>query len=70
MAISKTFSPRGRGYTLGMTVIEAILAVVLPPVAVAMKKGIKRPFWIDVLLTLLGHIPGVVYALMVVTGKD
>jgi uncharacterized membrane protein YqaE (UPF0057 family) len=52
-----------------MTLIEALLAVIVPPVAVALKKGMSRPFWLDVVLTLLGHIPGVVYALIVVTGE-
>jgi uncharacterized membrane protein YqaE (UPF0057 family) len=54
-----------------MTVIEAVLAFFLPPVAVALKKGwFSGPFWLDVVLTLLGHIPGVIYALVVTTAES
>ena len=49
------------------TILLIILAIILPPLAVALfegiGKGIKTPFWLDVLLTLLGWLPGVVYAL-------
>jgi uncharacterized membrane protein YqaE (UPF0057 family) len=52
-----------------MTILEAILAFFVPPLAVALKKGISRQFWIALLLTLLGHIPGVIYALVVTTSE-
>lgn len=50
-----------------MTVVEVVIALFLPPLAVAMKKGIKREFWIALLLMLLGHLPGVIYAIVVIT---
>lgn len=53
-----------------MTLIEILLALFLPPLAVALKKGLSRPFWITVVLTLLGHVPGVIYALMVTTAQE
>jgi len=46
-----------------------ILAIFLPPVAVFLKKGIMPAFWINLLLTLIFFIPGLVHALWVVT-KD
>lgn len=46
-----------------------ILAIFLPPVAVFMKKGIMPTFWINLILTLIFFIPGLVHALWVVT-KD
>jgi len=46
-----------------------ILSIFLPPVAVFMKKGIMPTFWINLILTLIFFIPGVVHALWVVT-KD
>lgn len=46
-----------------MTVIEVLLALFLPPVSVAMKRGFfSRQALIATMLTLLGHVPGVVYA--------
>ena len=48
-------------------VLLAILAILLPPLAVYLKEGtINNRFWISLVLTLLFWIPGVVYALLVV----
>lgn len=50
-----------------MTVLEIIIAFFLPPLAVLMKKGFSRKVFIALVLQLLGHIPGVIYGLYVVT---
>lgn len=50
-----------------MTVLEVVIAFFLPPVAVLVKKGLGRKVLIALLLMLLGHIPGVIYAVYVVT---
>ncbi|WP_315816010.1 YqaE/Pmp3 family membrane protein [Paraflavitalea speifideaquila] len=48
-------------------VLLAILAILLPPLAVYLKEGtINSKFWISLILTLIFWIPGVVYALLVV----
>jgi len=46
--------------------IKIIFAILLPPVGVFMEVGFKGPFWLNVLLTLLGFIPGVIHALYVI----
>lgn len=44
-----------------------ILAILLPPLAVYLHEGvINGKFWLDLLLTLLFFLPGVIYALIVV----
>jgi uncharacterized membrane protein YqaE (UPF0057 family) len=44
-----------------------IAAVLLPPLAVAIKRGVFTvSFWLCLLLTLLGWLPGQVYALYIV----
>lgn len=49
------------------TVLLAILAVLLPPLAVGLHEGsLNGKFWLSVLLTLLFWLPGVIYALIVV----
>ena len=49
------------------TVLLAILAILLPPLAVYLKQGqIDSKFWISLILTLLFWLPGVIYALLVV----
>lgn len=44
----------------------AILAVLLPPLAVAMKTGLDKTFIINLILTIFMWIPGVIHALIVV----
>jgi uncharacterized membrane protein YqaE (UPF0057 family) len=45
----------------------AIVAVLLPPLGVACVRGTcTAPFWVCVLLTLLGWFPGQVYAVYIV----
>ena len=44
----------------------AILAFFLPPVAVLLKVGFTRHFWINLVLTLLLWMPGMIHAMLVV----
>jgi len=49
------------------TLLFAILAILLPPLAVGLHEGgINNRFWISVLLSLLFWLPGIIYALIVV----
>ncbi|MBC3538706.1 YqaE/Pmp3 family membrane protein [Rufibacter sp. H-1] len=49
-------------------IVEIILAILLPPLGVFLHEGdVNSRFWISLLLTLLFFIPGVIYALLVVT---
>ncbi len=53
------------------TLLLVILAIILPPLAVYLHEGeINNKFWIDLVLTLLFFLPGIIYALVVVLGKD
>ncbi|KAK7315921.1 hypothetical protein VNO77_34503 [Canavalia gladiata] len=47
------------------TFLEVILAILLPPVGVFLRYGCGVEFWIDVALTVLGYIPGMIYAIYV-----
>ncbi|WP_317042473.1 YqaE/Pmp3 family membrane protein [Pontibacter flavimaris] len=49
------------------SVVEIILAIILPPLAVFLHDGIGTSFWINIILTLLFFLPGVIHALLVVT---
>lgn len=48
------------------TILLVILAILLPPAAVAVYEGITTRFWISLLLTLLFYLPGLIYTLLVV----
>jgi uncharacterized membrane protein YqaE (UPF0057 family) len=52
-----------------VSLIALILAFFLPPLGVAIKDGIKFSFFINLILTLLGWIPGIVHALYVILRK-
>ena len=48
-----------------MSLLMILLTIFLPPVAVAMKEGIGGQFLINIVLTLIGWLPGVVHAFWV-----
>ena len=50
-----------------MSLLTILLTIFLPPVAVAMKEGIGGQFVINVVLTLIGWLPGVIHAFWVNT---
>jgi uncharacterized membrane protein YqaE (UPF0057 family) len=43
-----------------------ILAILLPPLAVYLKDGIKSHFWINIVLCICFYIPGIIHALWLV----
>lgn len=48
-------------------VLQVIVCFLIPPLAVYMKKGkIDNAFWINIVLTFLGGLPGLIHALYVV----
>lgn len=51
------------------TILLVILSIILPPLAVYLyQDAITSKFWIDLLLTILFWVPGVIFALLVVLG--
>lgn len=49
-----------------MDVIRIIFAILLPPVGVFLQVGLGLHFWLNILLTLLGYIPGIIHALWII----
>jgi uncharacterized membrane protein YqaE (UPF0057 family) len=43
-----------------------VIAILLPPLGVFLQVGLTKHFWINVLLTILGYIPGIVHAVWVI----
>ncbi|RUL87805.1 YqaE/Pmp3 family membrane protein [Tautonia sociabilis] len=52
-----------------MDLIRLLLAIVLPPLGVFTQVGIGLQFWLNILLTLLGYIPGVIHAVYVIASE-
>ena len=49
-----------------LNVLRVILSVILPPVGVFLKVGIGLQFWLNILLTIFGYIPGLVHAIWII----
>jgi uncharacterized membrane protein YqaE (UPF0057 family) len=52
-----------------MDVVRILLAIILPPLGVFLQVGIGLHFWINILLTLLGYVPGIIHAIWVIVKK-
>jgi uncharacterized membrane protein YqaE (UPF0057 family) len=52
-----------------MDVIRIILAILLPPLGVFLQVGLGLHFWLNILLTLLGYIPGIVHAVWIIARR-
>jgi len=48
-------------------VVLIILAIFLPPVAVFLKSGVGKDLFINIILWVLGIVPGMIHALWLVT---
>lgn len=46
-------------------ICKVILAIVLPPLGVFLERGCNADFFINLVLTILGYIPGIIHALYV-----
>ncbi len=51
-------------------IVVIIVSILLPPLAVFLKKGLGQDFVINLILTLLGYLPGVIHALWLLVLKD
>ncbi|MDH4017754.1 MAG: YqaE/Pmp3 family membrane protein [Actinomycetota bacterium] len=49
-----------------MPLIKIIFAFIFPPIAAYLQVGLATNFWINIALTLLGGIPGMLHALWLI----
>ena len=52
-----------------MDLLRILVAILLPSLGVFLQVGIGKHFWINILLTILGYIPGIVHAVWVIAKK-
>ena len=50
--------------------IRVILSIILPPVGVFFRVGIGLHFWLNIVLTLCGYVPGLVHAIWIIAKKS
>lgn len=49
--------------------LKIVCAIIFPPVAAFLQVGFGKHFWINIVLTILGIIPGIVHAVYIIA-KD
>ena len=52
-----------------MDLLRILIAILLPPLGVFLQVGIGKHFWINIVLTLLGYIPGIVHAVWIIAKR-
>jgi uncharacterized membrane protein YqaE (UPF0057 family) len=52
-----------------MDLVRIIFAILQPPVGVFLQVGLGGQFWLNILLTLLGYIPGIVHAVWIIARR-
>lgn len=53
----------------GGDIFRLILAVILPPLGVFTQVGFGLHFWLNIVLTLLGYIPGIIHAVWIILSR-
>ncbi|MCB1326218.1 MAG: YqaE/Pmp3 family membrane protein [Spirochaetales bacterium] len=53
-----------------MDIIRLICAIFIPPLGVFLQVGIGKHFWLNLLLTFFGYVPGIIHAVWVIFTKD
>lgn len=54
--------------TLG-NILRIVLAIILPPLAMLFTVGLGGHFWLNILLTILGYIPGIIHAVWIIARR-
>lgn len=49
-----------------MDVVRILIAIFIPPLGVFLQVGLGLHFWLNILLTLMGFIPGVIHAIWII----
>lgn len=52
-----------------MDVLRILLSILLPPLGVFLTVGLGLHFWLNIVLTLCGYLPGIVHAVWVVARR-
>lgn len=53
----------------GGDIFRIILAILLPPLGVFFQVGLGLQFWLNILLTLFGYVPGIIHAVWIIATR-
>ena len=54
----------------GKDFVRIVLSLIIPPIGVFFQVGIGLHFWLNILLTLFGYVPGLLHAIYIIVRKD
>jgi len=52
-----------------MDILRIIFAIILPPLGVFLQVGLTGQFFLNILLTILGYIPGIIHAVWIIAKR-
>ncbi|HVI30061.1 YqaE/Pmp3 family membrane protein [Hansschlegelia sp.] len=52
-----------------MDVVRILIAILIPPLGVFLQVGLGLQFWLNIPLTILGYVPGIIHAIWVILRK-
>lgn len=52
-----------------MSFLNVVLAIVLPPVSIFLNEGVSATLFINILLTIVGWVPGSIHAVWVLSKR-
>ncbi|WP_136635525.1 YqaE/Pmp3 family membrane protein [Pseudooceanicola onchidii] len=52
-----------------MDLLRILVAIFIPPLGVFLQVGLGGAFWLNLLLTILGYIPGIIHAIYIILSR-
>ncbi|NOU49932.1 YqaE/Pmp3 family membrane protein [Pseudoalteromonas sp. JBTF-M23] len=52
-----------------MDLIRIIFSILLPPLGVFLQVGLGGAFWLNIILTLFGYLPGIIHAVWIIARR-
>lgn len=52
-----------------LDLLKILLLIILPPAGVVCHCGVTPQFWINLLLTLFGYVPGLIHGIWVISSN-
>jgi uncharacterized membrane protein YqaE (UPF0057 family) len=63
---SGDYRPLDRRTATGSDGIRILCAILLPPLGVFLQVGLGLHFWLNILLTIFGYVPGIIHAVWII----
>jgi uncharacterized membrane protein YqaE (UPF0057 family) len=49
--------------------LRIVFSVIIPPLGVFLQEGLGAQFWLNILLTILGYVPGLIHAVWIIARR-